>query len=172
MGAFLRQMVAMAALWAIEELLLPEGNLQKAARLAVSLLVMTVLLTSMVDLLRGWAGQGVTDWVENMGAIAWESSQGAEAEQASADYERYYLQAQANQAEALCLRMAEKAGYQAETAVYLLESGGLESIRMRLRPIGEDGNPPLISAEELRRAIAAAFQAEEEKIQVIVGEGG
>lgn len=172
MGAFLRQMVAMAALWAIEELLLPEGNLQKAARLAVSLVVMTVLLTSMVDLLRGWAGQGAADWAGDMGAVAWESSQMAEAEQASAGYQRYYLQAQANQAEALCLRMAEKAGYQAEAAVYLLESGALESIRVRLGPAGEGENPPLIRAEELRRAIAAAFQVEEAKVQIIVGEGG
>ena len=66
MGAFLRQMVAMAALWTLEELLLPEGNLQKAARVVVSLLVMTVLLSSMVDLLRTWAGQGAS-----RGARSW-----------------------------------------------------------------------------------------------------
>lgn len=172
MGAFLRQMVAMAALWTIEELLLPEGNLQKAARLAVSLLVMTVLLVSMVDLLRGWAGWGMADWNGNLGAIAWESSQGVQAGQAPTAYERLYLQSQANQAEALCLRLAEKAGYQAEAAVYLLASGGLDRIRMRLKPAGNGEKPPFISMEEIRRVIATAFQVEEEKITLIVGEGG
>lgn len=171
MGAFLRQMVAMAALWTLEELLLPEGNLQKAARVVVSLLVMTVLLSSMVDLLRTWAGQGASQWSQELGAVAWETSKGT-TEGAEAGYSRYYLQSQANQAQALCMRMAEKAGYQARVAVYLRESGALEEIHVRLGETGEGEEPPLISAGELRRAIADAFGAEEARVQVVMDEGG
>ncbi|MEA5014119.1 MAG: stage III sporulation protein AF [Candidatus Limiplasma sp.] len=172
MGAFLRQMVAMAALWTLEELLLPEGNLQKAARVVVSLLVMTVLLSSMVDLLRSWDGQNAAQWTQELGAIAWESSQGVGEEQAQAGYARYYLQSQANQAQALCLRMAQKAGYRADAAVYLQQDGALERIQLRLEEPGEGEGPPLIPAQELRRAIAAAFEAEEARVQVVMGEGG
>lgn len=172
MGPFLRQMVAMAALWILEELLLPEGNLQKAARVVVSLLVMTVLLSSMVDLLHAWAGQSTAQWIQELGAVAWESSQGLGQEEEGAAYTRHYLQAQANQAQALCLRMAQKAGYRAQVAVYLQENGALEEIQVYLAAPREGEGPPLIQAQELRRAIAAAFEAEEARVQVVMGEGG
>ena len=44
MDAFVRQLTVLSVLWSLSELLLPEGRLQKMARMTVSVLVMAALI--------------------------------------------------------------------------------------------------------------------------------
>ncbi len=175
MGGFLRQVISLSGLWALAELLLPEGSLHKAARLCMSLITMAVLLVSMVDLVSGWLNTSLPeDAMEGLGALAQQSAEAAPAAATGAGYVEAYLTAQANQAENLCLRMARQAGYQARAAVYLRQDGGLE--RMQVQLLGPAPGPegtratPLLAAAELRTALAKAFGAEESQVNVSEGE--
>ena len=52
MDAFVRQLAVLSVLWSLSELLLPEGRQQKMARMTVSVLVMTALLSGMGKLVQ------------------------------------------------------------------------------------------------------------------------
>lgn len=170
MDSFLRQVVALSALWALCELLLPEGGVTRAVRLVVSLLVMTVLLTSLADALLQWTGTGASSVTATIGNVAFESTAETEVS-ARRGYTHAFLRSQANQAEDVCVRMANRAGYRASAAVYLQESGALERIDMRVIGALREDSPPLISVEELQRTITKAFEAETSRVRLIVGEG-
>ncbi len=171
MGIFLRQIVALAALWALCELLLPEGTLARMVRLVVSLLVMAVLLTSLVDALSGAAKGGLPSAKEAFGNVVFESA-GVSQESAQDSYIRAVLRSQANQAEDICARMARKAGYEAVVAVYLRESGALERMDVQLKRDNQpEAQVPLLSPRELRQSIAEAFAVDISCIKLMTDEG-
>ncbi len=172
MGGFLRQVAVLGALWALVELLLPEGNLHKAVRLIASLLVMAVLLSAMVDMIQGWLKPGTASITSVLGQVAAQSSLQVGEETTQPGYTHYVLQAQANQARAFCQRMAENAGYKAEATVYVTESGGLGRIELWLEASKTQQSPPLIEPDELREAIRSAFGAEDAQVKVFTDEGG
>jgi stage III sporulation protein AF len=169
MGAFLRQIIALAALWALCELLLPEGGLARMARLVISLLVMTVLITSLIDVLGQWTKAGVSA-TESVGDVMLSSTETA-AQSAEEAYAQAFLRSQANQAEDLCVRMARGAGYDAAVAVYVQTSGALDRIDLWIKGPLEPGTPPLIPTVELRQKIAVAFAADPSRVRLSVGEG-
>ena len=51
MDAFVRQLAVLSVLWSLSELLLPEGRLQKMARMTVSVLVMAALVSGLGSLM-------------------------------------------------------------------------------------------------------------------------
>ena len=51
MDAFVRQLAVLSVLWSLSELLLPEGRLQKMARMTVSVLVMAALISGLGNLM-------------------------------------------------------------------------------------------------------------------------
>jgi len=165
MGMFLRQIIALSALWALSELLMPEGGISSMARLVISLLVMAVLMTSAIDALNGWAGVEVSV-TQSLGAAALESAEEMQ-QRTEAGYAQAYLRSLANQAEDTCVRMAKGAGYAADTAVYLRDDGSLERIDLRVRHPLYGGTQPLISAEDLRQRIAEAFMADLSCVKLI-----
>lgn len=166
MGSFLRNIVALAAIWALCELLLPEGGIQKSVRLVMSLLVMTVLVGSMADALSGLTGRTASHLTDALGSVAYESAQQAAANR-DTEYTYAYLRSLANQAEDACVRMAKGAGYNARARVYLQESGALERIELQVIGPAREDTPPLVSPEELRLSITKAFQAEEFRVRLI-----
>lgn len=166
MGSFLRNIVALAAIWALCELLLPEGSIQKSVRLTMSLLVMTVLVGSMADALSGLTGGTAYDLTDALGGVAYESAQQADTARET-EYTYAYLRSLANQAEDTCVRMAKGAGYQAQTRVYLQANGALERIELVVLGPAREGDPPLVSREELRLSITKAFQTEESRVRLI-----
>ncbi|MEG0902414.1 MAG: hypothetical protein RSG96_09845, partial [Clostridia bacterium] len=115
MNAFVRKLAVLSVLWSLCELLLPDGRQQKMVRMTVSVLVMMVLVSSLSGLLMG-VGESQTPVVESAAMLGEQS------------YARIALQALANQAERLCVRMAQNAGYVARAAVYLREDGALERV--------------------------------------------
>lgn len=137
MNAFVRQLAALAALWALCELLLPRR--QQMVRLAASLMVMAALVVSLGNL----PGRAQS--------MEWPVFAAARSDEAITGYQRIALTSQANQIEAACLRMARRAGYEAHGAVYLRPDGGVERIELTLRR-GE--MPPLMEASALVCAMA------------------
>jgi len=128
-NGFVRQLAALAALWALCELLLPRR--QQMVRLAVSLMVMAALVLSLGRFL-GQAQQ--TDWPVFAQVQPARTVNG---------YQRIALTGYANQIEAACVRQARKAGYEAGAAVYLRQDGGVERIQLSLRR----GEKPLLMEE-------------------------
>jgi len=169
MGAFLRQIIALSALWALCELLLPDGGISRMARLIISLLVMAVLVTSAIDALKHWRSAEISV-TETLGVAALNSVEEAR-QNNEASYAEAYLRSQANQAEDICVRMARGAGYVASAAVYLQADGTLERIDLIVKSALDSGAQPLFSAEELRQKIAEAFMIERSRIRLSVGEG-
>lgn len=150
MNAFVRQLAVLSVLWSLCEMLLPDGK-QQAVRMTVSVLVLTSLL--------GTAGKLISGGAE---LPAWS----VRAEQTGVQtYRRTVLASAANQAENWCVRMAHRAGYEAEAAVWLLETGALERIEMTVKP----SEAALVSMEELRRIIAQEWQTD--AARVLLSEG-
>ena len=144
MNAFVRQLATLAALWALCELLLPRR--QQMVRLAVSLMVMAALVVSLGQFL-GQVQQ--SDWPV--------FAQGQPI-QTVTGYQRIALTSLANQLEAVCLRMARKAGYDAHVAVYLRQDGGVERITLAL---GHGESPPLMEEADLAAAMAQGLSLPE-----------
>ena len=138
----------LSVLWSMCELLLPEGRSQQMARMTVGILIMTSLLSGLNE----WAGQtaGLPAWSEQVVAAGEES------------YQRTALAAYANQIENYCVRQAQKAGYTANAAVWLMSDGKLEHIELTLVP----DRPPLLSAEELVSHLALQLETDEERIRL------
>ncbi len=141
MNAFVRQLAVLSVLWSLCELLLPDGRQQRMARMTVSVLVMAALISAVSGLLGTQAHLGgLPAMAQTVGEAAGES------------YARIALTSAANQLEGLCVRLAERAGYQARAAVYLREDGPVELIRLWLTP--DETRVPLLDGEALRQAIA------------------
>lgn len=153
MDAFVRQLAVLSVLWSLSELLLPEGRLQKMARMTVSVLVMAALISGLGSLMD----------------IQVESALPAAADAAAAgeSYVRAALSAAANQAEAYCVRIARRAGYEARAAVFLTVEGAVDHIDLWLTP----GEAPLLDAETVARTIAEGLAVPRERVRLDGNEG-
>ena len=155
MNAFVRRLSALSVLWALCELLLPDGRQLKLARLAVSALVMA----SLVSGLGGLLGSRVE--------LAWSEPAMAQSQPDEGAYARAALTSMANQAQGLCERVANRAGYDAAAAVYLRQDGSLSHAELRLSP--REGSPPLMTQAEVASRLAALFNADQDAIRLMDG---
>lgn len=151
MNAFVRQVAVLSVLWAMCEMLLPDGKHQQMVRMTASLLVMTALLTTA----GGWIGR--TQPAQT--AMTWQIMQSSES-----SYQRTALTAMANQVESYCVRMAQRAGYQASAAVYLTMDGAVEHIVLAL----ETADEALISSAELASVLAGQLGVDQDRIWLSV----
>ncbi len=157
LNAFIRQLVALAGVWALCEMLMPEGRQQQMVRLVISLMVMAALIASLGKLLG--AVQAVPSFAPAVSAQT----------QPVGGYQRLALASLANQAENLCLRTAEKAGYQARAAVYLRMDGSLERVELYL---ARGQEPPLLDENALAQAAAQLLKAQPQQVVWAPLEGG
>jgi len=148
--AFVVRLVVLSVMWAVCEMLLPEGKTQQAVRFTASLLVMLSLLSFMAQLM------DVKTAPVSSGGIFTK----AQVPPAS----KIYLRSRANQIRdyitALCLR----AGYESHIVVYLTVDGALERVDMKLWT--KEGNQPLLSGTELGKWIAEALGTKEETLKM------
>ena len=142
MDAFVRQLAVLSVLWSLSELLLPEGRLQKMARMTVSVLVMAALVSGL--------GSLMDIQLDSALPAAADASAGGDS------YARAALSAAANQAEGDCVRL----GYEARAAVYLTMEGAVDHIDLWLTP----GEAPLLDAEEVARTIADELAVPVERV--------
>ena len=149
MNTLVRQVAVLSVLWALCELLLPDGRYQRMVRLTASLLVMAALLSTVED----WLGMAQTA----QPAAVVQVQQASEKE-----YLRTALETAANQLENWCVQTAKRAGYQAEACVWLQMDGGLDHIELWLR----DGQNALLAPEELRAAMAERLHTDAERIRI------
>ncbi len=156
MNAFIRQLAVLAGLWALCGLLLPEGRQQQMVHLAVSLMVMTALVGSLQTLL--YTVQG------NDRAVLALRVQPA----AVTGYDRIALASIASQAEALCVRTARKAGYEAAATVTLHNDGSLASAVLYLR---RGQQPPLMEETALVEAVATLLAADGQQVCWLPADG-
>lgn len=149
MNAFVRQIAVLSVLWAMCEMLLPDGKHQHMVRMTASLLVMTALLTTV----SGWLGRQPPA----------QSTMTFRMQQAAQDtYQRTALTAVANQLESYCVRMAQRAGYEAAASVALTMDGALEYVRLNLN----QPSHTLLSPAELCQTLAQRLGVEESRIQL------
>ncbi|MDD3412127.1 MAG: hypothetical protein PHY12_15085 [Eubacteriales bacterium] len=148
MGAFLRQIAALGVLTTLCELLLPEGTARRASRMMAGLLTMTVLLGAL-GMLRPDGGETVESALKLSEGIS------------EAMYREAALRSLANQAAALCERMARGAGYEGGAMVYLHPSGALSRVELALTDEGA-----LISRDELAARIADALNVDGSLVRV------
>jgi len=149
MNTLVRQVAVLSVLWALCELLLPDGRYQRMVRLTASLLVMAALLSTVGD----WLGLQ-----QNARPAA-----AAQLQQTSEkEYLRTALAAAANQLESWCVKMAKRAGYQAQACVWLQMDGGLDHIELVL----ENAGGAFLSPGELRAAMAEALGTQTERIRI------
>ena len=149
MNAFVRQIAVLSVLWAMCEILLPDGKHQHMVRMTASLLVMTALLTTV----SGWLGRQPPA----------QSTMTFRMQQAAQDtYQRTALTAVANQLESYCVRMAQRAGYEAAASVALTMDGALEYVRLNLN----QPSHTLLSPAELCQTLARQLGVEESRIQL------
>lgn len=151
MNALVRQIAVLSVLWAVCELLLPDGKHQQMVRMTASLLVMTALLATVSS----WLG-GAQSARPVMTAVVHKAAQDT--------YQRTALTAMANQIQSYCERMAERSGYRAEAAVYLTLDGRLDHVQLML----DQPETALVSAERLCRTLAQQLGVEEERIRLSV----
>ncbi len=147
MNGFVRRMAVLSVLWALCELLLPDGKQQPMARMTVSVLVMSALLSSLGQLLN-----------ERVETAAFTHSI---IQPAQSGYHQMALRASANQVESYCVRQARKAGYDAQAAVWIRMDGTLEKIRLTLGGQATALLPP----EELAGHLADQLAIDEEIIE-------
>ncbi len=149
MNALIRQIAVLSALWAMCELLLPDGKHQPVVRMTASLLIMAALLSTV----GGWLGSDPPAQT----SFVWR------VQQASEDtYRRTALAAMANQMESYCTHLLERAGYQGSAAVYLTVDGAVEYIDLRLRP-----SAALVEPAELAQRLAEQLQLEPDRIRIL-----
>ncbi len=146
MNQTVRQVAALSVLWAMCELLIPNEKYRQAVRLTAGLLVMSVLLSS--------AGKFLGSETIAQPAVARSETVTQRAYLCTA------LSAAANQVSSYCEHMAQRAGYQAETCVFLAMDGAVERIEITLR---KDGNA-LLSPEELCHTLAKQMDIDAQRI--------
>ena len=122
MNAFIRQMAVLSVLWAFCEMLLPEGRQRRAVRLTVSLMMAASLLSSLSALLPTAAEPSRETFAF--------FQQGGGNEPAR----RLALQSAAREAEAFLVRLAGRAGYDAQGKVWLNMDGALFQAEVMLSP--------------------------------------
>lgn len=145
----IRQIAVLSVLWALCELILPDGKYQQMVRMTASLLVMTALMSTV----SGWLGKAQTS----------QPVMSLRLQQAAEDsYQRTALTAMANQMERYCVQMAQRAGYQASAVVWLTMDGALERVQLTI------GQPqaPLISAAEMLQTLAQQLGVAEDRISM------
>ena len=148
MDAFVRQLAVLSVLWSLSELLLPEGRLQKMARMTVSVLVMAALISGLGNLMN----------IQVESALPAVSDAAAVGE----SYARAAVSAAANQAETYCVQLARRAGYEARAAVFLTVEGAVDHIDLWLTP----GEAPLLDAETVARTIAEGLAVPRERVRL------
>ena len=147
MNAFVRQIAVLSVLWAMCEMLLPDGKYQQMVRMTASLLVMSALLTTLGG------------WMEKEQPA--QPAMTIKIQQAAQDiYHRTALTAMANQLESYCVRMAQRAGYQASAVVCLTMDGALDHVQMAVRP----SEHPLMTTERLAVVLAEQLGVSREQI--------
>lgn len=145
MREMLRQTAVLSILWALCELLLPQGACQRLVRLTAGILILTALLNTAGDALRN--------------PLAVETGLMAHVQQATSEsYRRTALTAMANQAQGYCQRMAQRAGYEAQAKVVICMDGSLDHISLQLSGSG------LMPPGELCTLLAKTFGTQEERI--------
>lgn len=154
MNAFVRQLAVLSVLWALCELLLPDGKQQPLVRMTISLLVITALLST--------AGQ----WMAGLTAPAAPTLAEQSAQALAAGYRRTALTAAANQVKGYCERLASRAGYEASATVFLTAGGALERVELTVRP-----RTPLLAPEALGSMLAQRLGVEENRLAVNGAEG-
>jgi len=152
MNAWLRQLAVLSVLWAVCEMLLPEGRQQQMVRMTMGALVMTALLST-----AGETAQSMKLFPE-MPAFSDVAAQTAEE-----GYRRTALTALANQAVAYCERVAGRAGYAAEAEVTLRMDGGVEEIRLRIA----QEQIPILMPVQLKKTLSETLQVDESRIRLL-----
>lgn len=150
MNGFVRQVAALSALWALCELLLPDGRQQRLLRMTVSLMVMLSLLSA----LGGLTGEATAVWSAQPQTMLPTDP---------TSHARAALSAAANELSAYCQRLAERAGYEAVAEVSLTLDGALDAVVLRLTPQAQH---PLLDEESLLRTVAQALGAEPQQIRL------
>ncbi len=151
MSAFVRQIAVLSVLWAMCELLLPEGRQQRMVRMTASLLVMAALLST------------VGSWLGNASSAQPAMTQTVQ-QTAEDTYRRTALVAFANQLESYCVRMAQRAGYQAGAEVYLTLDGELDHVKLTLN----QPEAALISSARLAQTLSQQLGVDEQRIWLSV----
>ncbi len=149
MDALIRQLAVLAAVWALCELLLPDGRQQRMVRMAVSLMVTAAFVTTLGRVLRDVPATPQT-------APAMQT-----AASGPSGYERIALVSLANQVESYCVRMARRAGYQADASVYLYTDGAVQRIELWL---ARGGEPPLMDEAALSETIAHQLSLDSQQV--------
>ena len=150
MNAMVRQIAVLSVLWAMCEMLLPDGRHQQMVRMTASLLVMTALVTTAGSWISGGetALPAITQTVQSVSESA---------------YRRTALTALANQLESWCVHTAQRAGYEAAAAVYLTMDGAVERIDLALK-----ATAPLMEASELAARMAQQLGLAAERLRFSV----
>lgn len=151
MDRLIRQLAVLAVLWTVCELLTPSGRLQQITRAAMSLLVLTALLSSA----GAWLGG-------EQAALPAAVQQGLEVSQSQ--YRRTALTAFANQVKQWCESYCRRAGYEAWADVTLRLDGALEKIDLTLNAAA-----PLMSRERLVEMLAGELDTEAQRICLTEG---
>ena len=151
MSLLVRRIAVLSVVWAMCELLLPEGRYQQMVRMTAGLLVMTALLSS------------VGEWLD-IGMPAQPAMTQQIAQASEAHYQRTALAAVANQLENGCVRMARRAGYRAEACVFLTLDGAVDHIELAL----SQGEVPLAAPDELADMLARYLSIDRECIWLSV----
>lgn len=145
MKELIRQTAVLSTLWALCELILPQGGSQRLVRLTAGILMLTALL--------GTAGRAFDQ------AASLETALTISMQRASSEvYQRTALMAMANQLQGYCERMARRAGYAAQAEAALCMDGSLDHVRVKLSGNG------LIPPAELRLRLAQQLNTQEERI--------
>ncbi len=148
MNTFIRQLTALAALWALCELLVPLGR-QPMVRLTVHLMVMAALLLSLGQL------------VGSVGQMEWPVFAAEGSASAATGYRQLALTGFANQMEQVCRQTAARAGYDVQAAVYLRNSGQVERVELYL---ARRSSPPVMEEAAVAQAIAQLLEVSPERI--------
>lgn len=151
MSVFVRQISVLSVLWAMCELLLPEGRQQRMVRMTASLLVMAALLST------------VGSWLGNARSAQPAMTQTVQ-QTAEDTYRRTALVAFANQLESYCVRVARRAGYQAGAEVYLTLDGELDHVKLTLN----QPEAALISSSRLAQTLSQQLGVDEQRIWLSV----
>ena len=153
MNGLIRQLAVLAVLWSACELLLPDGRQQQMVRAAVSVPVLTALLST--------AGTWVRGEKAVLPVITQESLNISQSQ-----YLRTALTAFANQTQLYCENYCKRAGYQAQAAVYLHIDGSVERIELTLEAVA-----PLMTQERLITSLSRALEVDDGCIRLMSTEG-
>lgn len=153
MNGLIRQLAVLAVLWSACELLLPDGRQQQMVRAAVSVLVLTALLSTAGSWLRG--EQAI------LPAAAQQSLSVSQSQ-----YRRTALTAFANQMQRYCESHCRYAGYEAQAAVYLRMDGSVERIELALEAVS-----PLMTTDGLIASLCSAMGVDRQCIRLNDAEG-